>query len=146
MNNHFSKLYSIELSKGYFEAAKKKLKNFNKINLYFGDSRKILPKILENINEPCVFWLDAHFSGGKTAKIDKTKLTPIKEELLAIKNHHIKEHIIFIDDIRCFDGKNGFPTKEETRKILSEINKNYSITYDKKTDILMATLTFAHSS
>ena len=42
-------------------------KNNKNVKMYLGDSKKILPTLLNNINEPVTIYLDAHYSGGETA-------------------------------------------------------------------------------
>lgn len=90
---------TIELSGELYSLAKERLKRYANVQLILGDSAQLLPELLSRLNEPACFWLDAHYSGGETAKgkID----TPIMEELKAIINHPIRSHVILIDDVRC---------------------------------------------
>jgi hypothetical protein len=110
----FSKIYSIELDKNLYEQAKKKFSRHHNISIFHGDSSKVLPVILADISEPCLFWLDGHYSGGITAKGDFN--TPIMKELNCILEHFIEEHVILIDDAREFNGYNDYPTLEELKK------------------------------
>lgn len=118
--NRFAKIYSIELDKSLHEQAKLRFKKFKHINLLEGDSGLVLPQIMKQINQPCLFWLDGHYSGGITArgKID----TPISQELNCILNHQVVNHVILIDDAHEFTGQNGYPKIED---ILLFINQNY---------------------
>lgn len=108
----FNKLYSIELSEHYFERAKKRFSNYPKISLIQGDSGKELFKLIPQLKEPALFWLDGHYSAGLTAKGDKE--CPVYEELAAIFQSSLK-HVIVIDDARAFVGKNDYPTIEELK-------------------------------
>ena len=81
----FKKVISIELSNELFLKAKKRFKNDSNVLIVQGDSGKQLPEILKTVNEPAIFWLDGHYSEGKTAKGDKD--CPIFEELDAIFDH-----------------------------------------------------------
>lgn len=134
LKNCFKKIYSIELSESLYKRAIKRLSKFNQINLLQGDSSKILPSLLKSINYPCFFWLDGHYSGGITAKGEIN--TPIMKELEVIANHSIKNHIIFIDDARCFNGTEGYPNLNILFKKIKKINKDYKITI--KDDIIRA--------
>lgn len=116
MINIFSKIYSIELSDKLYEKAKKKFSGYKDISILKGDSSRVLPKILNKIEEPCLFWLDAHYSKGITAKGEKE--TPVIEELKHILGHPIEDHVILIDDARCFTGQNNYPSLEELNKII----------------------------
>ena len=84
---------------------------FSHIRVHHGDSEVALPRILDELNEPCLFWLDAHYSGGFTGK--GRLETPIINELNAIFEHHIKTHVVLIDDARCFNGEHDYPTLKQ---------------------------------
>ena len=66
--------------------------------------------------EPCLFWLDGHYSAGITAKGEKE--TPIWEELEHICDHPIKNHVILIDDASLFVGKNDYPNLDSLQKFV----------------------------
>lgn len=119
----FEKIYSIELDEILYRNAKLKFSKFKHISIFQGDSSKILPKILPKINQPCLFWLDAHYSKDNTAKGEIE--TPIIQELNHIFNISNLNHIILIDDARCFKGKNDYPTLQELKKFISEKKPNY---------------------
>ncbi len=112
----FDRIYSIELDENLYQRAKNEFSDFDHITIIHGDSSDILPRLLPEITEPCLFWLDAHFSGEITAR--GTLLTPIKQELTQIFNHPIKDHVILIDDARLFNGQNDYPTLEELRHLV----------------------------
>jgi len=112
----FKKIYSIELSKKLYNFVRKRFAKYDYINLYQGESSEILPKILVNINNACVFWLDAHYSGGITVKGESE--TPIMKELNVIFDHPIKNHVILIDDANLFVGKRDYPTIDQLRKFI----------------------------
>ncbi|MBU4348411.1 FkbM family methyltransferase [Patescibacteria group bacterium] len=118
----FEKLYSIELNATSFQNALIKFREDKQIKLLNGDSGKIMINVLKDINEPCLFWLDGHYSGKSTSKGEKN--TPILQELKTILNHKIKNHIILIDDARLFTGKNDYPTIKELKYFVKNLNNN----------------------
>ena len=122
---NFERAYSIELDKYLHKIAKERLAKFKHIVLYRGDSSKVLPKILAKINKPCLFWLDAHYSGGITAKTSLE--TPIMIELKQILNHSNLNHVILIDDAANFVGENDYPTLDEVREFISNKRPNWSV-------------------
>jgi len=71
--------------------------------MYFGDSKKILPDLLNTINEPVTIFLDAHYSGGTTAFGEEE--APLLHELEILKNRKYND-IIIIDDCRLL-GQSG---------------------------------------
>jgi hypothetical protein len=109
----FRRIYSIELSKELFENARERFLSRESVTLLQGDSAEVLPRLLVQIDEPCLFWLDAHYSGGGTAQ--GRVLTPIFEELERILNHPLWTHVILIDDACDFVGAEGYPTIAELK-------------------------------
>lgn len=127
MKDHFNELHSFELQPELARDAIIKFKSFNNVYIYEGNSSHLLPSLLPNMDEGIIFWLDAHYSsefwlGDRyivTAKGEKE--TPIVEELQVILKFQQKINVILIDDARCFNGKNDYPTKKE---LLSMLYKN----------------------
>ena len=122
---NFKKIISIELSVDLFEKAKKRFRNDKHIQILNGDSGKILPAVLEGINNPAIFWLDGHYSEGITAKGEKE--SPIIEELDAILKYRNLNHILLIDDARSFVGNGDYPSIEELKEYIRTKNVNYQI-------------------
>lgn len=164
----FNKIYTFELGQNIAKIASKRFKLFDQ---YLGDTSKFnfhtdeedsefigegsyfhdcitlinsdsvtgLKKLLPTINEPCCFWLDAHAGAAKYARGPKD--VPLLDELEVIANHHIKNHIIAVDDAHLF-GKMQLEkstenkicdyteiTEENIQRQLKKINPNYTIGY-----------------
>lgn len=116
--NHFSRIYSIELDKVLAKDAQNTFKEHRHVSILEGDSTRLLNKILPEIKTPCIFWLDAHYSSGITARGEKD--TPIMEELNVILKHPLSaSHVILIDDARDFNGRGDYPSVETLRKELT---------------------------
>ena len=105
--NRFHEIYSIELDDWLAARAKRKFAQFPHIHLYHGDSGEILPKIVPQLREPALFWLDAHW-GDISA--------PIRQELECIYRHPIRNHVLLIDDARWFDGRGDYLSVDELRE------------------------------
>jgi hypothetical protein len=118
LKDSFKQLFSIELDRGIYKLAKERLKNFEHIQIFYGDSSKVLPEILRDLKTPALFWLDAHYSSGVTAKGELQ--TPIMRELKAIFTHSNKQHCILIDDVKDFNGLNDYPTADEILNFISK--------------------------
>ncbi len=138
-SRHFPRVITIELSKELFETAKKRFSKKKNITIHQGDSAQLLPKILETMKDKAVFFLDAHFSMGETAKGNEN--TPIITELNHIKKSKITHATIIIDDIRMFyeplitltdNFMQGYPSLNEIVEKILEINPNYqfALVYD----------------
>ena len=122
--NNFRKIISIELDDTFFKDASNKFKKYKHIEIIKGDSSKILKGLINNIEKRCLFWLDGHYSAGFTAKGELE--TPILAELETIMQNNV-DHIILIDDARCFTGTNDYPTKEYLHTYVLEKRKNYKM-------------------
>ena len=132
--NNFSKIISIELSKEFYKKAKQKFKNNSKVEILQGDSGKKLNEVVPLLNRPALFWLDGHYSHGKTAKGEKE--CPVPEELKAILKSSLP-HIILIDDAQLFNGTHDYPTIEQVEEIIKSNNRQYLV--EIKDDIIRLT-------
>jgi hypothetical protein len=128
----FKEVISIELAVDLFQKAQRRFENDKNVVIVQGDSGKILPEILKNINDPVIFWLDGHYSGGITAKGDKA--CPVFEELDAIFDSKICHYVILIDDARCFNGEDGFPKIDELKEYIIKGKGHHQI--EIKNDII----------
>src|SRR5215212_5983960 len=130
MKKSFARIISFELDHNLAVQAQQRFANDNHIQIIEGDSGKLLGDYLATINEPCLFWLDGHYSGGVTAK--GAVETPIKNELAAILSHSVDGHVVLVDDARCFTGENDYPTLNELRNFVAERkpNHNLSVVHD----------------
>ncbi len=118
VHSWFLQTHSIELDPIFHTRAVNLFSKFPSVIIHLGDSTTVLPKVIESINEPILFWLDAHYFGGVTAF--GMEETPILKELQAIFQHPVKNHIILIDDARCFTGENGYPTPKDLTEFVAK--------------------------
>jgi hypothetical protein len=133
VKNDFEKIFTIELSDKYADESTERFKNDSKIKVIKGDSKIELTKLLTDINEPCVFWLDGHYSYADTALSNKK--TPILEEINPILLKP-ENHIILIDDARLFIGRHNYPTIFSFVNFVRRYNKSYKISICKDIIIL----------
>ncbi|WP_049815195.1 hypothetical protein [Rhodothermus marinus] len=128
------RVYTIELDETLFKDAQLRLQRYRNVTVMWGDSGEILPKLLSSeIREPALFWLDAHYSGGITAR--GTIESPIESEISAILHHNVKGHVILIDDARHFTGSGGYPHLDELLHRLRVAFDGYSV--EVSTDIIL---------
>jgi len=122
--NNFKRIFSIELQYDLAEKARERFKEMRHVKILQGDSGGLLKTILTEVKEPAIFWLDAHYSGGLTAKGDKE--CPIYEEIDAI--FATKEnHVLLIDDARYFNGKGDYPTIDQLTKYIRDRDPRYKV-------------------
>ena len=100
--NSFDTIYSIELHQPFFEAAQERFAAEPKVQIVRGDSTSQLRDLLKGLDQPALFWLDAH--GGDSAKVDGVEESaPVLAEVTAILDHSgAGEHVILVDDVHTF--------------------------------------------
>jgi len=130
MRRRFSCIYSIELGQELWQKACERFSSWPKIKILQGDSAVVLGQVMQEIKRPALFWLDGHYSAGITAKGELE--TPIFAELEHIFAHRLKNHVILIDDARCFDGTNDYPTIASLKEFVAKRSPgaNVSVTDD----------------
>lgn len=120
--NNFRQLFSIELDDYLFKRASRRFRRFPHISILHGDSGQKIAEVLQNLDRPCLFWLDAHYSGGITAHGEE--MTPVFAEIRHILSHPVKSHVIVIDDARLFNGADGYPTFRALRDFVDSIDRD----------------------
>jgi hypothetical protein len=124
----FKTLYSIELDDTLYSAAVKRFKYDRNIHLLLGDSGEKITDVISVLENRAIFWLDGHYSGTYTALGDLE--CPILKELDGIFSGTFTNHILLIDDARCFVGANSYPTPEELLERVKQYNPNYLLSID----------------
>lgn len=136
MRTVFDRVISIELSDELHAAALERFKGDLGVRLLRGDSAKMIVEALTctNNTRPMI-WLDAHWSGGNTAKAGAN--TPIMAELKGIQEAGVTDAVILIDDVRYFwnvrpgfnvhDSIGGYPEIERLVDELIRINPDFEI-------------------
>jgi hypothetical protein len=125
MKHFFDRIYSIELDKDLYCKAKKRFRRASHIEIIHGDSGSVLKDVLGRVDQPGLFWLDSHYSGGETARAEKD--TPIYEELNHILRNRDKPHVIVIDDAHMFGTDPAYRTIEELKQYIYSIRSNVEI-------------------
>lgn len=116
----FDRIYSIELDDRWHARAVERFAGRPDVTLLHGDSSARLREVLAGLQEPALFWLDAHYSGPITARgpLD----SPIVPELKAIAAHPVPGHVVLIDDMRDFNGSGGYP---EAAALAAELQRSH---------------------
>ncbi|MEZ5102644.1 MAG: hypothetical protein R3C15_23180 [Thermoleophilia bacterium] len=82
MRSTFERVVSVELSQPLHERAGRRFAGVANVTLLQGDSGDVLTELVPTLREPCLFWLDGHYSAGFTALGELE--TPIVKELEAV--------------------------------------------------------------
>jgi len=133
----YANVISIEVDETFYKKACVRFANDKNVRIAHGDCAREMPAILATLQEPAVFWLDGHYSGGETGKGEVED--PILISLNQIAAHPIRDHVIFIDDARTFDGREGRPDISDVFNCIKKIDRRYIIRV--QSDIIVATVT-----
>lgn len=139
-------IHSVELNRNLYDANKLRFAEYPNVTLHHGNSPVQLREIVKTLQSQAMFWLDAHYCGGDTGFVEKsaTPRCPILDEIAAIAESPIKNHVILVDDIRFF-GKPEFDNISlvDVTKAIYRINPAYRFGYEAdregvEPDILVA--------
>jgi hypothetical protein len=135
----FKDVYTIENSRELFDSVAERLLGFSNIHPLFGNSAVQLGKIVSDIKQPAIFWLDAHWCGGSTYGNDDP--CPLLDEIRIIKKSGI-DHIIMIDDARFFLKPPPRPQNTELwpglKEILGLLNRDENYFTFVSEDVIVA--------
>jgi hypothetical protein len=124
LRHDFDRIISIELAPDLAARARQRFARESHVSILLGDSASVLPEVLAGLNEPTLFWLDAHWSGGITAHAEKE--TPIAAEIDAILRHPVKDHVVLIDDARLLGQRQDYPTLETLCTNVRHLNPSWT--------------------
>jgi hypothetical protein len=125
----FERLYSIEMSVPFYEKAAARFARYGKVRVLQGDSAVEIGRVIPMCDQRTLFWLDAHWSGGSTARGDVD--TPIVSELAEIFRGSLVDPVVLVDDARCFTGAGGYPTIEELRALVAQWRTDYEVALER---------------
>lgn len=105
-SKHFRDVYTVEINPDRYKKTVSRVSNMKDVgNIKFlnGNSKDMLTNILKDVNEPVIFWLDAHglYAGQMTVEDE----IPLMDELNTIfewQKRTDQECVILIDDARLF--------------------------------------------
>lgn len=124
--DHFEDVYTIENSEILFQQHSGSLAALPNVHACCGDSRSLLPAILENIGErKGLHWLDSHWFGGDTGGGEEDQC-PLLAELQAL--FHRTQDIILIDDARLFLSAPPMPHRPSLWPTIFEVMKALPVT------------------
>lgn len=133
LHRHFDQLVSIELDDQLWAAAVARFSHLPHVRILHGDSGMLLPGVVEEVQRPAVYWLDAHYSGGITARGEED--TPVVTELEAVARLGTADDVILIDDARLFD-EEPYPSIEKLREVVAAHRPEWQVGVDRTGDVI----------
>jgi hypothetical protein len=130
-SQQFDELHTIDDSLDSVQRVKNRWK-IPKLHCWRGDSATHIPRLLKNIHEPVLFYLNAH-PAKKEAHQARGKIkVPLWAELEAILKHECaKDHVICIGDALYYQklGRRfkAFPSIKEITEIVKERRPDWTV-------------------
>ena len=122
----FREIHSVELSKELYSRCVGRFRGMSHVHLYNGDSGQILPDILSSVQERCLYFLDAHYSAGTTARGNRD--SALEDEMSVIVPRLEKyDDVILVDDTYDLCGTNGYLTEESIASMIHTVKPGYRI-------------------
>jgi hypothetical protein len=118
MKRRFDHIYSIEFVPELAARAQRKFAPEPHITIVCGDSRTVIPEVLNLLTAPALFWLDAGYYGWVGKQGDQQRLGSELEMILS----HPFAHIILLDDARGLTGRDGVPS---VRDVTTDVESKY---------------------
>lgn len=124
MRQTMEKIFTIELSEALHHRALKRFAGDSAIHVLHGDSAVVLGRLAPELTTPCLFWLDAHYSAGVTARGDMD--TPVVAEINQVLRQTELDHVVLIDDAAEFNGLKDYPSIDAVQKIAAELRPDWT--------------------
>lgn len=100
-SGHFRRVLTVELSPIMFDRAVVGLSRLGNVESANEDSVSFLRGVVDELDRPAIFWLDAHWCGGAPTAGAPHSPCPLLGELAEI-NRSPRDNFILIDDARYF--------------------------------------------
>jgi hypothetical protein len=94
----FDRVVTIDICVDHHAVANARCAGHRNIEFNIGDTRVVLPAVVASLDQPALFWLDAHAAPGLFGDADDW---PVLTELEIINSSPL-QHFILIDDAHCF--------------------------------------------
>jgi hypothetical protein len=100
----FRRVYSIEIDPHLAALAHERFRRFPHVTILESDSQTAVPQLLAQLDEACLWWLDAGYCGWAGAAGKSDRLGSEFEAILADREH---SHVILMDDADGVAGLSG---------------------------------------
>jgi hypothetical protein len=125
MREYCDQLYSVEYQPHLAKAAQERFAHDPAIHIFHGDGSHWIPRIVAELREPALFWLDGHFAAG-TARAGEVACPTLAEISAALADTRYP-HVLLIDDAHEFKGDDGYPTLDALQQSIHSIRPNVAI-------------------
>lgn len=119
VGRRFQQIYSVEVDPRLAKLAQQRFRGNGRVEIIEGDSQKVVPQLLQRIDQRCLWWLDAGYCGwvGEIGNPNR-----LGSELGSILSDRRFAHVILMDDADGVNGEGGSPTLDE---LIASIQSSY---------------------
>jgi hypothetical protein len=134
---------SVEIDPQLATLARARFNRDENVQIIEGDSGKLMPGLIAELDQPALFYLDGHYSGSGTGKGEHE--TSVVKEVEAILAGARDRSFVIIDDARCFGLLPDYPVLAEfltllrNRGVCDAIVKDDSIRFSVQRKVESAT-------
>ena len=125
----YERVVSIELNEGFYRMAAQRFLWDTRVRILHGDSAVLLADVLHVLDEPAVFLLDAHYTGGAGDVRGADGDTPVVAELSHVLAHPLS-HRILVDDARLFGTDPAYPPLAEVERMAASAGYDFEVAED----------------
>jgi hypothetical protein len=109
---HARRIVSVEIEPSLHAAAARRFASQPHVEILLGDAMELIPRIVEDLQNGCLLWLDGHFSGRNTGRGEIAE--PVIHILAKLGGIAAEGPVtIVIDDLRLFSREATFPKLHE---------------------------------
>jgi hypothetical protein len=116
VKNDFARIVTIEYDAKLATEAKRRFAGNRHVEIMQGSSELMVAHVLETLQEPALFWLDAGYFLWAGEHKDTNRLM---SELDSIFRHRIPNHVVLIDDVVSWSGRDGTPEVTDLERDLA---------------------------
>jgi hypothetical protein len=117
--HRFRRIYSIELDPRLARLAQQRFRKYSHVEIVESDSQRAIPRLLRQLNEPCLFWLDAGYFGWGG---DVGNPNRLGTEFSAILADTVPQHVILMDDADGIRDEAGLPLLSQ---VIASLESDY---------------------
>jgi hypothetical protein len=105
------RLLTVEVDPRLFQRARARFADAPKVQVIEGDALVEIPRVVGELTEPPLIWLDGHYSGGETGK--GAEVEPALEIIRRLGGVAPAGSTIVVDDLRLFGLLPDFPRLDD---------------------------------
>jgi hypothetical protein len=108
---HARRIVSVEIDDDLWRRAAERFREHPHVEILHGDAEAEIPRIVGELDEPALVWLDGHYSGAGTGRGNSDE--PAVEVIEALGAAGVPAgSTLVVDDLRLFGREPGLPSLE----------------------------------